>query len=175
MFTLSLRSLFVLSICMFVFLLGCEWARDGATPPGLVNGPDVDTTVPIDGSDVIYRSNVVITDNAEPFGVDEYRLNTAAVTGDTLTVSVSFSGGCKEHQFTLVTDGVFLESDPVQMRLSIAHNANNDPCEAYPTEEHQFDLSIIKGLYQSAYQRESGKIILLLRDAPDGLVYEFRD
>ncbi len=175
MFTLSLRLLFVLSICMFVSLLGCEWARDGATPPGLVNVPDVDTTVPVDGSDVIDRSNVVITDDAEPFGVDEYRLNTAVVTGDTLTVSVSFSGGCKDHQFTLVTDGVFLESDPVRLMLSLAHNANNDPCEAYPTEEHQFDLSIIKGLYQSAYQRESGKIILLLRDAPNGLAYEFRD
>ena len=74
MFTLSLRSLFVLSICMYVSVLGCEWARDGATPPGLVNGPDVGTTVPVDGSDVIYRSTVVITDDAEPLGVDAYRL-----------------------------------------------------------------------------------------------------
>ena len=98
------------------------------------------------------------------------------IEGDTLTVSVSFSGGCKEHEFTLVTDGVFLESDPVQIGdCRLAHNANDDPCEAYPTEEHQFDLSIIKGLYQSAYQRESGEIILLLREAPDGLVYEFGD
>ena len=95
-----------------------------------------------DGSDVpdgIDRSAVIISDEVESFGVDEYVLNTAAITGDTLSVSVSFSGGCKEHHFTLVTNGMFLESDPVQLKLSLAHDANNDPCEAFPTEEHQFD------------------------------------
>ena len=130
-----------------------------------------------DGSDVpdvIDRSVVIISDQFESFGVDEYVLNTAAIAADTLSVSVSFSGGCEEHHFTLVTNGLFLESYPVQLGLLLAHDAHNDPCEAFPTEEHQFDLSGIKRLYQSAYQQESGVIILNLKDAPNGrLIYEF--
>lgn len=147
-----------------LFLIGCEQIRNRVT-----DGSDV-----VDVPDVIDRSTVIISDRVESFGVDEYVLNTAVITGDTLSVSVSFSGGCKEHQFTLVTQGVFLESDPVQLKLLLAHDANNDPCEAFPTEEHQFDLSSIKRLYQSAYQQESGIIILVLKGVPNGgLIYEF--
>ena len=147
-----------------LFLIGCNQIQNRVT----------DDSDVVDDADVIDRSAVIISDRVESFGVDEYVLNTAAITGDTLSVSVSFSGGCKEHHFTLVTNGMFLESDPVQLRLSLAHDANNDPCEAFPTEEHQFDLSNIKKLYQSAYQQESGVIILVLKDAPPGaLIYEF--
>lgn len=147
-----------------LFLIGCEQIQNRIT----------DSSDVVDVPDVIDRSTVIISDRVESFGVDEYVLNTAVITGDTLSVSVSFSGGCKEHQFTLVTDGMFLESDPVQLRLSLAHDANNDPCAAFPTEEHQFDLSSIKSLYQSAYQQESGVIILVLKDTPNGgLIYEF--
>ena len=154
-----------LTLCLTIlFLIGCDQIQNRVT-----DGSDV-----VDAIDVIDRSTVIISDRVESFGVDEYVLNTAVITGDTLSVSVSFSGGCEEHQFTLVTDGMFLESKPVQLRLSLAHDANNDPCEAFPTEEHQFDLSKIKKLYQSAYQQESGVIILVLKNAPHGgLIYEF--
>ena len=73
-----------------------------------------------------------------------------------------------------MTSGVFLESSPVQLAISVAHNANNDPCEAFPTEVYHFDLTGIKSLYQEAYQQDAGSIILLLENAPNGqLVYQF--
>ena len=107
-------------------------------------------------------------------GTDEYALNSAAITDDTLNISVSYSGGCEDHQFTLVVSDTFLESFPVQLHASLTHNANGDTCEAYPTENYRFDLTPIKTMYQETYRQEAGTIILRLKDAPDGeLIYEF--
>ncbi|MDE2997592.1 MAG: hypothetical protein OXU79_00775 [Gemmatimonadota bacterium] len=121
------------------------------------------------------RGATVISDNAtDRWGKDVFELNEAAITGDTLAVKVSYSGGCRDHQFTLVASGAFMESDPVQLSVALAHNANNDPCEAWITEGYLFELAPIKALYQEAYRQDSGIIVLQLRDAPAGaLVYEF--
>lgn len=118
--------------------------------------------------------DVVIGGSAKKFGTDRYVLNAATITGDTLTINVSYSGGCTTHQFTLVASDSFLESFPVQLRITLAHNANNDLCRAWLTEDYHFDLTSIKTLYQQGYQQETGTIILRLKDAPDGeLIYEF--
>ena len=171
---------FAVSICIasvILFAIGCEHVLDQ-----IKRDVSDDTDVPISiskddvvPSDDINTGAVVITDADENWGNDEYALNDAAITGDTLKLNVSYSGGCRTHVFTLVTSGSFLESSPVQLVISIAHNANDDPCEAYPTEDYHFDLSPIKILYQEAYQQESGTIVLLLEDAAPNakLVYQF--
>ena len=61
-----------------------------------------------------------------------------------------------------------------QIRISLAHNANDDLCRAWLTEDYHFDLTPIKTLYQESYQQEAGTIILSLKDTPNQeLVYEF--
>ena len=159
---------FLLMILVVGLLFGCG-------DEGKVVVPIVSSVTPADiDFDVIQTGTVVIADAADQWGVDEYVLNTAVITGDRLELSLSYSGGCAAHQFTLVCSSSFKESDPVQLGVSLAHNANNDPCEAFPTETYHFDLTPIKTRYQTAYQQESGIIILLLKDAPNGqLVYEF--
>ena len=163
-FTLSLLSLLA---------LGCQRNQDQK-----IMQPD-DTLISVSRDDarqddIIYQGAVFIGDAGNRFGTDEYALNSATITDDTLNISVSYSGGCKEHEFTLVASDAFLESFPVQLHVSIAHNANGDTCEAYPTENYRFDLTPIKTMYQEAYRQEAGTIILRLKDAPDGeLVYEF--
>ena len=89
-------------------------------------------------------------------------------------INVSYSGGCEKHEMTLVASESFLESFPVQLPVSLAHNANGDACEAWLTEDYNFDLTPIKTMYQDAYRQEAGTIILRLKDAPNtDLVYEF--
>lgn len=114
------------------------------------------------------------TDATDKWGKDVFELNEAAITGDKLAVKVSYSGGCRDHMFTLVASGAFMESDPVQLDVALAHNANDDSCEAWITEGYLFDLAPIKALYQKSYRQDSGTIVLQLKDAPAGaLVYEF--
>ena len=82
---------------------------------------------------------------------DPYDLNSAAITGHALTVSVSFAGGCQEHAFTLVIGDSFAESSPVQLSAVLKHDANGDRCEAWLTETHVFDLDLIRSRYREAY------------------------
>ena len=117
---------------------------------------------------------VVFGFTPEAWGTDAYTINAASLQGDTLTVNVSYSGGCETHAFTLVAEEQFLESFPVQLRVSIAHNANGDTCEAWITGDHHFDLTPIKEVYQEAYRKDTGTIVLRLKDAPPStLIYEF--
>ena len=108
------------------------------------------------------------------WGTDEYVINAATLQGDTLSINVSYSGGCETHAFTLVAEQRFLESLPVQLRVSLAHNANGDICEAWITEVYHFDLTPIKEAYQKGYQTDTGEIVLRLKDAPPSdLFYDF--
>ena len=123
------------------------------------------------------RGRVVIDDagqGSDRWGADPYELSAAAIMGDTLTVTVSYGGGCETHRFTLVASNVFLESDPVQLGASLAHDANGDMCRAWLTEVLDFDLTPIKRMYQDAYRQDAGTIVLRLEHAPEpSLVYEF--
>lgn len=117
---------------------------------------------------------VVVAGTDATLGDDGYVLNAASVTGDTLTVSVSYGGGCETHALTLVIAASFIESSPVQLSTVLAHEANDDPCEAWLTQSYAFDLSIVKTRYREACGPGEGRVVLQLDDVPDGhLVYEF--
>ena len=166
------KSLIVYTLSVLVFAIGCQQLNDQ-----MKTGPDDPVSISVDDlnpDEIFYTGAVFIGDAGDRFGTDAYALNSATITDDTLNISVSYSGGCEDHQFTLVASDTFLESFPVQLPASIAHNANGDTCEAYPTENYRFDLTPIKTMYQEGYGQEAGTIILRLKDAPDGeLVYEF--
>ena len=118
--------------------------------------------------------NTVIAATTEAWGTDEYVINAATIEADTLHINVSYTGGCETHEFTLVAEPMFLESFPVQLRVSLAHNANGDTCQDSLTEDHRFDLTPIKKAYQQGYQTEQGTIVLRLRGAPpSALTYAF--
>ena len=138
-----------------------------------MDAPSIDKTVEA-GDDIGNMVNTVIGATPEAWGTDTYVINTATIEGDTLRVNVSYTGGCETHEFTLVAEERFLESFPVQLRLSLAHDANSDPCEVSITEDRRFDLTPIKAVYQKGYQTETGTIVLRLKDAPPSdLTYEF--
>ena len=110
----------------------------------------------------------------DAWGTDAYTISAATVQDDILSVDVSYSGGCETHVFTLVAEQRFLESLPVQLRVSLAHNANGDTCEALIIETLHFDLTPIKSAYQKGYQKDTGTIALRLKDAPPSdLFYDF--
>ena len=169
---MKIKNLVVYTLSVLVFAIGCQQLNDQ-----MKTDPDDTLSVSVDGvnpDEIFYTGTVFIGDAGDRFGADAYALNSATITDDTLNISVSYSGGCEDHQFTFVASDIFLESFPVQLSASIVHNANDDACEAYPTENYRFDLTPIKTMYQEAYRQEAGTIILRLKDAPDGnLVYEF--
>ncbi len=102
---------------------------------------DTDDRGPFEGS-------VLIDDDVDEAlrASDPYQLgidgdNEPVIEDDTLTLTISYSGGCASHDFTLVTNGTFMESDPVQLVVALTHDDNNDPCEAFPTKPYVFTWS----------------------------------
>lgn len=150
----------LLTLCTLLLAIGCNRMESQL----------MDKIDEVSGDD----NNTVIALDPEAWGTDAYVINAATVEDDTLRVNVSYSGGCETHAFTLVAEPMFLESFPVQLRVSIAHNANGDTCEASITEDHVFDLTPIKEVYQKGYRTDEGTIVLRLKGAPPGgLFYEF--
>ena len=134
----------------------------------------MDKTDEVSADDIGKIGNTVIASTPEASVTDEYVINAATVEDGTLRVNVSYSGGCETHQFTLVAEERFMESFPVQLRVSLAHNAKGDTCQEPLTEVYLFDLTPIKEMYQKGYQTDTGTIVLRLKGAPPSeLAYEF--
>ena len=150
----------LLTLCTLFLAIGCDRMESQL----------IDKIDEVSGDD----STTVIAMDPDAWGTDTYVINAATVEDGTLRVNVSYSGGCETHAFTLVAEPRFLESLPVQLRVSLAHNANGDTCEAWITEDHVFDLTPLKEVYQKGYQTDTGTIVLRLKDAPpSNLAYDF--
>ena len=162
---MSTKNIFtcLLTVLTLLFAIGCDQMETQ-----VINKTD-------DAADDVAKVGTVVFGlTADAWGTDAYTINAATLEGDTLTLNVSYSGGCEKHVFTLVAEAHFLESYPVQLRVSLAHNANGDPCEDAITEDYHFDLTPLKETYQKGYRTDTGAIALRLKDAPPSdLLYEF--
>ena len=66
-----------------------------------------------------------------------------------LAVEVSYSGGCRNHEFLLLAPHTFqVLSDSVLLEIALIHDANDDPCEAFLSEQ-------LRLRYQETYDRDS--------------------
>ncbi len=98
---------------------------------------------------------------------DPFQIQDAGVSGHSLQVRLAYGGGCRSHDVRVVAWGGWMESSPVQVRLFIAHEDFDDPCDAWITRDFAFDLVPLKLAYERSYGvGEPGKttLILLLAD-----------
>ena len=99
-------------------------------------------------------SHFVIITNQPPNAIqlDPFDLEDIEIAGDTITLNITYSGGCKEHGFSLyMSPAAFLESYPVQANLYLRHNSNGDACEAFISESVFSNIRPIVELYKTVY------------------------
>ena len=96
---------------------------------------------------------VAITDlPPDSLQLHPFTLNNGALAGDILTLNVTYSGGCQEHDLQLfMSPAAFMESYPVQAALYLRHNDHNDPCDALITTELRVNVRPIAELYRQQY------------------------
>lgn len=70
---------------------------------------------------------------------DMFVIDAAKIVGDDLVLDVGYSGGCKDHEFTLCFAGFVLDTNIIQ--LGVHHDAHGDACEAFITEPRTLDLT----------------------------------
>ena len=73
-----------------------------------------------------------------------YKLDSLSLKGDELSVFVNYSGGCKEHSFELISNGMYAKSLPPQLMLCLKHTSNDDMCKKLVMQELKFNISKIK-------------------------------
>ena len=160
-------SRFILCL-LLLFVAACgQRGEPDDNPDGKISSmTPADTDEPLEGSGLVVINPDVDTaialEESDPYELGIDGDHAPVIENDTLTLTISYSGGCEIHDFTLVTDGSFMESDPVQLVVALTHDDNDDTCEAYPTERYSFDLEPIKLRYQEAYGTDEGSITLRL-------------
>ena len=189
------------ALCLFVvlFVIGCTQMSKEIVD-GTDNGMDDDDTVSVTPGDLpdddtnMVGTVVLLTgddemdqDAIDQAGGDTYTFNSAIIEGDTLTVSVSYGGGCETHEFTLFAEPELfppLAGGLPMLGISIAHNANGDMCERWVTESYDFDLTPIKNKYQEELGMQGAILLSIIADPtvtppedgfPDNLTYSFAE
>jgi hypothetical protein len=76
---------------------------------------------------------------------EAYSINNVKRVGDFLQIILSYSGGCKIHDFEIIWDGIVYTDEPCHMNLLLIHNANNDTCEALITRTVVVNLEELIG------------------------------
>lgn len=187
---MSLQNIAGFALCLAALVvMGCDSGSSGVDTEdpdkaiiSVSRDDDLPPPSPLQGGVVINH------EDAEPsqWGSDDYDLQTGEDidTGEdrtpileenTLTLTVSYGGGCRDHDFTLVAAMIANEEcdlPPVVLDVFLAHDDHDDPCEAYPTDRYDFDLTPIKEMYQDACGEDAGAVDLRLRDVSGNLLYE---
>lgn len=104
------------------------------------------------------------TDNYDPMTITG-----SSISGNTLTMEVTYSGGCAEHDFKLVGSEMISKSLPPIRAVRLVHNANGDNCRAVVTEILKFDITDL------AYQQKKGSQIMLnIEGVAEPLKYTYK-
>ncbi len=88
------------------------------------------------------------------------------LTDSILTLVVNYSGGCKEHQFDLISGGVYAKSYPPQLTLFLSHVDSGDVCRQQIFDTLSYDVSNVQ--YPGAKE-----LILRLNNTKETLRYQY--
>lgn len=134
---------FSLVFCILFIVTSCSNADDNAVYNDFLNNTS--------SSNVILRINKSLFDNIDSNRINNVsegnfiKINSGKKNGDFIELSVSYSGGCKTHNFEIIWDGIVYTNEPCNMNFLLVHSGNNDSCEAYITETIIINLKELLG------------------------------
>ncbi len=130
----------------FKFIQGQRLLIDYAELPNIVSTCGKGTVCEIISVEVLDCGSPVIEardEDLNTFANDPLTIHAVELNGDCLNLMLSYSGGCKEHEFQLFLTGEDSTGAETAV-LELRHDANNDMCEAALSKELQFNLLSLK-------------------------------
>ena len=110
---------------------------------------------------------VTISSDAGPGSLrDPVAISGATIWQDALSLNVTYSGGCREHDFGTIAAPEFELLPGVASRVYLRHDARGDPCERLVSATLEFDLTPLRQLYLATYGVPGGLTLLVV--APEG-------
>lgn len=79
-----------------------------------------------------------------------YTIEKAFLTDTTLTIELGYWGGCNEHSFDLIFNGMYKKSLPRQADLFLVHENHGDTCKDKRNITLRYNLSSIIGTSKQA-------------------------
>ena len=99
---------------------------------------------------------------------DQVDILDAKISGNIITLKIGYSGGCKNHEFSIIGSQMISKSLPPIRNIQLIHNSNDDNCKSYITQNLEYDISNL------AYKKVNGsEIILKLNGWKDRIVYTY--
>lgn len=81
---------------------------------------------------------------------DPYSILSAKIIDDILWMTVSYGGGCREHEFTMLFNNAYTERFDEEtgkssyISLTLKHQGNGDNCRSIVNQNIRFDLKSLK-------------------------------
>jgi len=113
-----------------------------------------DDPVAVDATPIEIEPDHCSTYGLHQLELDPVTIRQIEISGDLLTITVAYRGGCADHTFTLHACRGFLESSPLQSEIMLVHDDPDDPCDAVVTDEVVFYLAPLKEVCLEMYRRD---------------------
>ena len=91
--------------------------------------------------DVVTSKGILVSNFTEYKDNATTTINAVTLNGNVLNLNVSYSGGCEDHEFTLIGSKLISKSLPPQRGMSLYHKSNNDSCREFITDDLSFDIT----------------------------------
>ena len=69
-----------------------------------------------------------------------YNVTFAEIADNQLMLEINYSGGCAEHEFQLISNGIWEKTYPPQMLLYLEHLPNGDKCREFISKKLFFNI-----------------------------------
>ena len=89
---------------------------------------------------------------------DPITISNAQIAGNTLFLTVEYSGGCQDHTFEMIGSMAVMKSLPPKRSVRLIHHGNDDHCRALITQNLEINIEAL------AYSQEKGSEIILILD-----------
>lgn len=112
-------------------------------------------------------NKVILFDNEsliEKLKMDFFILKETNLKDDNLSLVVTYSGGCKKHEFVLAAAPNFANSNLKKINLILSHDNKGDMCKKIVRDSLNFDLLPLKEKFQQNYGKKEGTMILHLKN-----------
>jgi len=99
---------------------------------------------------------------------ESFTIQEASINGNVLRVTVSYIGGCEEHQFELIGNPNIAKSLPPIRSIELVHKSNGDACK------EKMEETLLINISNLAYKQEAGSVIKLnLSGWKEQLIYTY--
>ncbi len=118
-------------IAVFLLFSGCQILSSGDSN----NASELD------------QITLVLTGELGTVEKDPFKIISSSIEGDVLLLTLSYGGGCEDHEFEFFSEGPVMESFPPGAMIRVYHDSRNDLCRALIRQTFELDLRLLRAGY----------------------------